>query len=229
VGNFWVAAVVATVAVGVVALGIERLTIKPLQGRDPLHSLIVTFGLVLIFQQVALELFGGDTRNITPPFGGSVSFAGITYPTARLAIILGCVVILAGVWYLLERTRLGILIRASAQDLETARSLGVPADRVFMLTFVISAMLAALAAVFLAPIRAIFPTMGSSVILDAFIVVIIGGLGSVTGAVFAAVFIGLVQALSVLFLPPFYTQVISFAVLIVVMLLKPEGIFGGGS
>jgi branched-subunit amino acid ABC-type transport system permease component len=225
-GNFWLAAAVAALAVGVIAIVIEKLAIEPLHGRDPLDTLIVTFGMVLIFQQLALEVFGGGTSTIEPPFTGSVSIAGITYPMSRLFVIVGCLVILLGVWYLLERTRLGILIRASAQDLETSRTLGVPADRIFMLTFGISAVLAAVAAAFLAPIRSVYPTMGSSVILDAFIVVIVGGLGSVSGAVIVALFIGLVQALSVLYLPPFSTQIISFVVLIVIMLVKPEGIFG---
>ena len=227
VGNFWIAALIATVIVSIIAVVVERLTIRPLYGRDPLQSLIVSFGLVIIFQQAALEIFGGGTQSIAPPLTGSLSVAGIVYPMSRIAVIIGCLVTLAGVWYLLERTRLGIMIRASAQDLETARSLGVPADRVFMLTFGISAGLAAIAAAFLGPIRAVYPTMGASVILDAFIVVIIGGLGSVPGAVIAALFIGVIQSVSVLYLPAFMTQVSSFVVLIIILLIKPEGLLGG--
>lgn len=117
------------------------------------------------------------------------------------------------------------MIRASAQDLETARSLGVPANRIFTMVFVISAMLAVVAAGFLIPLRSVYPTVGLSVILDAFIVVIIGGLGSLGGAVLAALLIGLVQSLTVIWFPSYMAEVLSFSLLILVMLFRPQGIF----
>lgn len=227
IGNFWIAVIAAAAITFVISLAMERLTLKPLRGRDPLQSLIVTFGFVLIFQQVALEIFGGSPLGMPTPITGTLSVAGITYPWIRIATIIGAVVILGSLFLFLSRTRLGIMMRASAEDLDTARTLGVPADRVFALSMGISAILAALAAPFLAPIRGVSPTMGAGVIIPAFIVVIVGGLGSVTGAVVAALIIGLVEAMSVLFIPPFLSQVISLGVLILVLLVRPEGLFGG--
>lgn len=227
VGNFWVGLIGAVILTAVISIILERVTLKPLRGRDPLQSLIVTFGFVLIFQQAALEIFGGSPLEMPTPITGTLSVAGITYPWIRIATIIGAVIILGALFLFLSRTRLGIMMRASAEDLDTARTLGVPADRVFSLSIGISAVLAALAAPFLAPIRGVNPTMGAGVIVPAFIVVIVGGLGSVWGAVAAALIIGLVESMSVLFIPPFLSQVISLGVLIVVLLVRPEGLFGG--
>ena len=227
VGNFWVALVGAVIITVGISLLIERLTLKPLRGRDPLQSLIVTFGFVLVFQQLALEIFGGSPLEMPTPITGTLSIAGVTYPWIRIATIVGATIILAALFLFLSRTRLGIMMRASADDLNTARTLGVPADRVFSLSIGISAVLAALAAPFLAPIRGVTPTMGAGVIIPAFIVVIVGGLGSVTGAVVAALIIGMIEAMAVLFIPPFTAQIISLGVLILVLLARPEGLFGG--
>jgi branched-subunit amino acid ABC-type transport system permease component len=226
IGNFWIGLALAGVFVAVLSVGIERLTLKPIRERDPLQSLIVTFGFVLIFQQVILELFGGSPRGMPTPVSGTFTVAGITYPWVRIATIVGALVMLGLLFVFLDRTRLGIEMRASAQDLDAARTLGVRSDRIFSVSFALSAVLAAVAAGFLAPIRGVSPTMGAGVILNAFIVVIVGGLGSVFGAVVAALIIGLTEAISVLFIPAFMTQIIALGFLIVVLLIRPEGLFG---
>jgi len=227
VGNFWVGLAGAIVLAGVVGVGMERITLKPLRDRDPLQSLIVTFGFVLVFQQAALEIFGGSPRSMPTPITGTFSMFGITYPWIRISTIVGSAIILAGLFAFLSRTRLGIMMRASAEDLDTARTLGIPADRIFSISMAISAGLSAVSAAFLAPIRGVSPTMGAGVIVISFIVVIVGGLGSVTGAVGAALLIGLVQAMTVLFLPAFVSEIMALGVLILVLLVRPEGLFGG--
>jgi branched-subunit amino acid ABC-type transport system permease component len=227
IGNFWLAVAVGVLLTAVVGIGIERIALKPLRGRDPLQSLIVTFGLVLILQQAALEIFGGSPKDMPTPITGTVKFFGITYPWIRIATIIGAVVIIGALFVFLSRTRLGIMMRASAEDLDTARALGVPSDRVFSLSVAISAILAALASPLLGPIRGVNPTMGAGVIVTAFIVVIVGGLGSVRGAVVASLLIGLIESMTVLFIPPWMSQILALAVLIVVLLVKPEGLFGG--
>jgi branched-subunit amino acid ABC-type transport system permease component len=227
VGNFWIGLLGAVILTVVISVLMERLTLKPIRDRDPLQSLIVTFGFVLIFQQVALEIFGGSPQGMPTPITGTLSIGGFTYPWIRVATIVAGAIIIGALFLFLSRTRLGIMMRASAEDLDTARTLGVPADRVFSVSIGISAALAALAAPFLGPVRGVSPTMGAGVIIPAFIVVIVGGLGSVKGAVVAALLIGLVEAMSVLFIPPFISQVISLGVLIVVLLIRPEGLFGG--
>ena len=227
VGNYWIGLIIAAVAVSIMAAVMDKLTLEPIRDRPPLQSLIVTFGLVLILQRAAFEIFSGTPRSMPTPISGGVELLGVTYPASRLAIIVGSLLIMGVTWLFLERTRMGIYIRATAQDLTAARTLGVPAPRVFTLVFAISAGLAALAAGFLAPIRSVYPTMGVTVILEAFIVVIVGGLGSLTGAVLAALLIGVVQSMTVLFAPAYMAQITSFVILIVVLLVRPEGIMGG--
>ncbi|MFB6311005.1 MAG: branched-chain amino acid ABC transporter permease [Salinirussus sp.] len=227
VGIFWVGVAIAALISAAIAIIIERVTLKPLRGRDPLQSLIVTFGFVLILQQAALEIFGGSPKDMPTPITGTVKFFGITYPWIRIATIVGGLIIIAALFLFLRRTRLGIMMRASAEDLDTARALGVPSDRIFSLSMGISALLAALAAPFLGVIRGVNPTMGSGVIVTAFIVVIVGGLGSVQGAVVAALLIGLIESMTVLFIPPWASQILALGVLILVLLVKPEGLFGG--
>jgi branched-subunit amino acid ABC-type transport system permease component len=225
-GNFWIAVAGAALFTAAFSVGMERVTLKPLRGRDPLQSLIVTFGFVLILQQLALEIFGGSPQEMPTPITGTLQIFGITYPWIRIAMIVGGVIILAALFYFLARTRLGIMMRASAEDLDTARALGVPSDRVFSLSIGISAILAALAAPFLGVVRGVNPTMGAGVIIPAFIVVIVGGLGSVWGAVVAALIIGLIESMTVLVLPPWMSQILALAVLIGVLLVRPEGLFG---
>jgi branched-chain amino acid transport system permease protein len=226
VGNYWVGLVIAAVLVAIFGAVVEWITLRPIRDRDPLQSLIVTFGFVLVFQQTILEIFGGSPKNMPTPITGTLTFAGITYPWNRIAAMVGALVIIGGLFLFLSRTRLGIMMRASSQDLDAARTLGVPADRVFSISFALSVGLAALAAGFLAPIRGVSPTMGTGVILDAFIVVIVGGLGSVFGAVVAALLIGLTQSLSIIVLPSYMSQIIALLLLIIVLLVKPEGLFG---
>lgn len=226
VGNFWLGLVLAAIGVSLFALIVERLALKPIRDREPLQSLIVTFGLLLVLEQTVLEIFGGAPMGMPTPVTGTLNIAGITYPWVRVVAIFGSIIIFGALFLFLSRTRLGVMMRASAQDLDAARTLGVPADRVFAISFALSCGLAALAAGFLAPIRGVTPTMGSGVIVEAFIVVIVGGLGSVIGAVVAALIIGLTQSLSVIVLPAYATQIIALAFLIVVLLIKPEGLFG---
>lgn len=226
VGNFWVGVVLAAIGVAFFAAVLEKLTLKPIRERDPLLSLIVTFGYILVLQQLILEIFGGAPRGMPTPITGTVSVAGITYPAVRIVTIAGSIVVLVGLFVFLSRTRLGIMMRASAQDLDAARTLGVRADRVFSVSFALSAAMAAIAAGFLAPIRGVSMIMGFDVIIDAFIVVIVGGLGSVIGAIVAALIIGLTQSMTVLVLPPYMSQIIALVFLIVVLLVKPTGLFG---
>ncbi len=226
-GSYWLAVFVAAVIVSIIAIAVEQLTIRPLRGRDPHDALIVTFGLVLISQQLALELFGGRPKSLSGPIEGSIALpGGNQFPLMRIAIIAGSALIILLTWLLLERTRLGVIIRASSQDIETARTLGVPANRVYTFVFIIGAFLAAVAAGFLGPIRGLSPGMSHDIILEIFIVIIVGGMGSIPGAVIAALLIGLLQALSVLWLPAFASQIAAFALLIIVLLVRPEGLLG---
>jgi branched-chain amino acid transport system permease protein len=225
-GSFWVALVVAPLLVAVVGAITEVATLRPLYRREPLHGLIMTFGLALIFREGARQLFGGNMRRILPPIEGSIPLLGMTYPKYRLFLLAISSILLLGIWLFFTRTRAGIVVRAAVQDAEMLDGLGVNVPRVFTLTFAGSAALAATAGLLLAPVFTVYPQMGVEMILLAFIVVILGGMGSLGGSVVAAFVIGIAQSLLTLWMNPQRVAIAIFGIMIVVLVVRPRGFFG---
>ena len=224
--SFWVALIVAPVLVGLVAAVTEMTTLRPLYRREPLYGLILTFGLALVFREGARQIWGGDMRRILPPFTGSTPLLGMTYPNYRLFLLAAASVILLALWLFFTRTRAGIVVRAAVQDAEMLDGLGVDVRRVFTLTFAASGALAALAGLLLAPVFTVYPQMGVEMILLAFIVVILGGMGSMGGSVVAAFVIGVAQSLFSLWMNPQRVAIAIFGIMIVVLIVRPRGFFG---
>jgi branched-subunit amino acid ABC-type transport system permease component len=224
--SFWVALIAAPVLVGVVAAVTEMTTLRPLYRREPLYGLILTFGLALVFREGARQIWGGDMRRILPPVAGSTPLLGMTYPNYRLFLLAASSVILLALWLFFTRTRAGIVVRAAVQDSEMLDGLGVDVKRVFTLTFAASGALAALAGLLLAPIFTVYPQMGVEMILLAFIVVILGGMGSMGGSVVAAFVIGVAQSLFSLWMNPQRVAIAIFGIMIVVLIVRPRGFFG---
>ncbi len=224
--SFWVALVAAPVLVGVVAAVTEMTTLRPLYRREPLYGLILTFGLALVFREGARQIWGGDMRRIMPPFTGSTPLLGMTYPDYRLFLLVASSLILLALWLFFTRTRAGIVVRAAVQDSEMLDGLGVNVRRVFTLTFAASGALAALAGLLLAPVFTVYPQMGVEMILLAFIVVILGGMGSMGGSVVAAFVIGVTQSLFSLWMNPQRVAIAIFGIMIVVLVVRPRGFFG---
>ncbi len=212
--SFWAALVVAPLAVGAIGAVTEVTTLRPLYRREPLYGLILTFGLALVFREGARQIWGGDMRRIMPPFAGSTPLLGMTYPNYRLFLLAASSAILLAIWLFFTRTRAGILVRAAVQDAEMLE------------TFAGSAALAALAGLLLAPIFTVYPQMGVEMILLAFIVVILGGMGSMGGSVIAAFVIGLAQSLLTLWMNPQRVAIAIFAIMIVILIVRPRGFFG---
>src|SRR5436853_541401 len=185
--SFWVALLVAPLLVGVVGAVTEMTTLRLVYNREPLYGLILTFGLALVFREGARQIWGGDMRRILPPVTGSTPLLGMTYPNYRLFLLAISSVLLLAIWLFFTKTRAGILVRAAVQDAEMLDGLGVNVPRVFTLTFAGSAALAALAGLLLAPVFTVYPYMGVEMILLAFIVVILGGMGSMGGSVVGAI------------------------------------------
>lgn len=224
--SFWVALIVAPLAVGVVGAVTEVLTLRPLYRREPLYGLILTFGLALVFREAVRQIWGGDMRRILPPFTGSTPLLGMTYPNYRLFLLAAASVMLLVIWLFFTRTRAGIIVRAAVQDAEMLDGLGVNVRRVFTLTFAASAALAALAGLLMAPEFTVYPQMGVEFILLAFIVVILGGMGSLGGSVVAAFVIGIAQSLFSLWMNPQRVAIAIFGIMIVVLVVRPRGFFG---
>jgi len=224
--SFWVALIAAPVLVGLVAAATEATMLRPLYRREPLYGLILTFGLALVFREAARQIWGGDMRRILPPFAGSTPLLGMTYPDYRLFLLAASSAILLALWLFFTRTRAGIVVRAAVQDAEMLDGLGVDVRRVFTLTFAASGALAALAGLLLAPVFTVYPQMGVEMILLAFIVVILGGMGSMGGSVIAAFVIGITQSLFSLWMNPQRVAIAIFGLMILVLIVRPRGFLG---
>ena len=224
--SFWIALILAPLLVAILAVITEVTTLRPLYRREPLYGLILTFGLALVFREGARQIWGGDMRRILPPFTGSTPFLGMTYPNYRLFLLAISTVLLVAIWLFFTRTRAGVVVRAAVQDAEMLDGLGVNVARVFTLTFAGSAALAALAGLLLAPVFTVYPQMGVEMILLAFIVVILGGMGSLGGSVIAAFVIGIAQSLLTLWMNPQRVAIAIFGLMIVVLVVRPRGFFG---
>ena len=224
--SFWVALILAPLLVAALGAVTEVATLRPIYRREPLYGLILTFGLALVFREGARQIWGGDMRRILPPVTGSTPLLGMTYPNYRLFLLGASSVLLLAIWLFFTRTRAGILVRAAVQDAEMLDGLGVNVPRLFTLTFAGSAALAALAGLLLAPVFTVYPQMGVEMILLAFIVVILGGMGSMGGSVVAAFAIGTAQSLFSLWMNPQRVAIAIFGIMIVVLIVRPRGFFG---
>jgi branched-chain amino acid transport system permease protein len=227
VPNFWAAILFAAVGIGLLGILIEVLMFRPLYGREPIFHLLLTFGLGMVFREAARLIWGGATKRIEMPVSGAIEFLGMIYPLYRLVILAIGIIILTVIWYLLTKTEAGATLRAASQDRQMAVALGINVQKVFTLTFAGGVALAAIAGVLMSPIFFVYPTMGIDAILRAFIVVIVGGLGNILGAVVASLLVGEVESLASLWISPTWAETLVFGVLIITMVIKPSGLFGG--
>lgn len=226
-GQFWLAMLAAPLGVGIFGLLLEFVMIRPLYGRDPLLQVLLTFGVAVVVREAVEIIWGPRVQLLLPPaaLAGSVQFLGIQYPTYRLAVLVAAFVVAGVVWLVLRRTSIGLIVRSGTYDRDMVDALGINVRRVFTGVFVAGAMLAALAGVLVGPLRSVQPDMGNDVIVDAFIAVIVGGLGSLPGAVAGALLVGIAELLGALVIPGMAKAAIYVAVA-VVMIIRPAGLFG---
>ncbi|MCY0155007.1 branched-chain amino acid ABC transporter permease [Hoeflea alexandrii] len=226
--NYWV--LIALVPILMIPIGVltERYLIRRVYDGGDRHvsTLLLTFGLGMIVEDLLKIIFGPNTHRPENPLPGATEVLGVFIPTYRLFLIaIGAVVIIA-VALVVYRTRLGAMVRAAAFDRNMAASLGVRVGWVYSGAFAFGVALAGLAGVLLAPIYSVFPTMGHDFILMAFTVVIVGGMGSIWGAVIAGVLLTQIQAISSLIISPVWADPIVFGVMVLVLMFRPQGIFG---
>lgn len=226
VNNFWVALLAGGIVIGLLGVVFEMTMFRPLYRSDPIFQLLLTFGLGMVLREGARLVWGGTTLRVEAPVTRAVDLLGMTYPGYRLVILGVGILLLAVIWWVLNRTMTGAMIRAASQDRQMAVALGVNVSRVYTLTFASGVGLAGLAGVLMSPIYFVYPTMGIDVILRAFIVVIMGGMGSIAGAVIAALLIGQVESLASLWISPTWAETLVFVVLIATMVWRPQGIGG---
>lgn len=226
--NFWI--VVALVPLLMLPLGVavERVLVRRVFHSGDRHTLtlLLTLGLSMIMIDALKIGFGPNTVRPETPVTGGVELLGVFLPAYRVLLIGIGAAIIAAVYLLIYRTSLGAMIRAAAFDRNMAASLGVPVERVYSATFAFGVALAGLAGVLLSPVFSVFPTMGHDFLVLAFTVVIVGGMGSIKGAVLAGLLLTQVQAVSSLYISPVWTDPIVFGIMVLVLMVRPQGLFG---
>ena len=193
---------------------------------DPEATIVATIGLLYIFQQAALSFYGPDARPVAAPFDLRLQLPWFGYSGYKLFVVVAAAVILLGVWLLMTRTRAGLVMRATQVDRDTARNFGIDVDRVYAGTFALGAALAAAAAVLIVPIQQAHYLMGHDPLLLSFIVVIIGGLGSLRGTLVAALIIGLSDGVISMVFSPTLAKIIATLAVALVLVFRPQGLFG---
>ena len=226
-GTFWVAAIGAALAVAVLGGVVERLLFRHLYGKEELYQLLFTYALVLILSDGAKILWGTQQKSVSRPPGlsGSLSVLGATIPYYNLFILLLGPAIALGFWFVLQRTRVGRLIRAAALDRESLGALGVNVNALYTGVFVLASFLGGLGGALVTPVRTIVPGMDTEIIFEAFVVVVIGGLGSFWGTFLGALVYGQVLSFGILLFPQFSIFSV-FALMAAVLIVRPWGLLG---
>ncbi|WP_028035630.1 branched-chain amino acid ABC transporter permease [Chelativorans sp. J32] len=223
--GFLLALVVSPLIVAAIALLSDRLVLRRLN-YEPQATIVATIGLLYIIQQLALTFYGPDARPVQAPFDMRLALPWFGYSAYKLAIIAASIFLIIATWIGLTRTKAGLVMRATQSDPDTAQAFGIPVDRVYAVVFALGAGMAALAAVLIVPIQQAHYLMGQDPLLLSFVVVIIGGLGSLRGTVVAALFIGLSDGIISMFFSPTLAKMLATLLVALVLVFRPQGLFG---
>jgi len=225
--NYWVSLVVTPLIVGASGVLIERTMLKQLYKLDHLYGLLLTFGLALIIQGLFRNEFGSSGMPYPAPevFQGAFNLGFMFLPKYRAWVIVASLVVCISTWYVIERTKLGGYLRAATENPSLVQAFGINVPRMITLTYGFGVALAALAGVMAAPIYQVNPTMGADLIIVVFAVVVIGGMGSILGAILTGFGLGLIEGLTKVFYPE-ASNVVIFVIMTIVLLIKPAGLFG---
>jgi branched-chain amino acid transport system permease protein len=230
-GNFWVALFGATLIALVVGGIIEVTLIRRLYGRDHLAQVLLSFGLILVVDEVRQILFGKDVHSVAPPdvLRGAIKLTdNLSYPIYRLAIGVFGLLVAAAIFVIIRRTKIGMIVRAGAENREMTKALGISFDTVNLGVFSVGIALAALAGAVIAPVATVYPGMGDSMLILSFVVVVLGGIGSIEGAAIGALLIGLTDTFGKIFFPSL-SSVLVYLLMAAVLLVRPNGILGRGA
>jgi branched-chain amino acid transport system permease protein len=228
--GYWPALVLAPLIVGFIGILIERFLLQWLYKLDHLYGLLLTFGLALIIEGIFRRFYGssGQPYRVPESLPGGQDLGFMFLPNYRAWVIAVSVVVCFGTWFVIERTRLGSYLRAATENPALVRAFGINVPRMIMLTYGFGVALAALAGVLAAPIYNVSPQMGSDLIIVVFAVVVIGGMGSILGAILTGFALGIIEGLTKVFFPEASNTVI-FVIMVIVLLIRPTGLFGRGA
>jgi branched-chain amino acid transport system permease protein len=223
--NYWLAMLGAAAAVAVIAMLAQRLVFHPLRKAPELHDMIAAIGILLFLEAGAQLLFGADLQRMPTPYDHIVHVFGLTAPMQRLLIVAGAFGLMVVLHLFLNHTTMGSTIVAMAQDRDGATLMGIDTRRTTLLVFAISGALAAVAAVLYAPINLVYPSMGNLVITKAFVIIILGGMGSFPGAIVGGLIIGMAESFGGFYFSTDYKDIIAFVLLVMILSLRPHGLF----
>ncbi len=225
--GYWWALLITPIAVALTGMVIERTMLSRLYKLDHLYGLLLTFGIALIIQGVFLNYFGsaGQPYQLPQEFSGAFNLGFMFLPKYRAWVIIASVIVCIGTWYVIERTKLGSYLRAATENPSLVQAFGINVPRMVTLTYGCGVGLAALAGVMAAPIYQVNPLMGANLIIVVFAVVVIGGMGSILGAILTGFGLGVIEGLTKVFYPEASNTVI-FVIMVIVLLIKPAGLFG---
>jgi branched-chain amino acid transport system permease protein len=224
-GNYWLALLVAAIVIAVLGAVLQMTTLRPLIGRDPLTTILATFGVSLVVQKYALWQWGPSVRQISEPVRGDFNLFHLQYPWYRIVTALLAGLIIGALWLFLKYGKYGIWIRATTQDRVMAQAMGIPVPLVYTAVFAIGSAMAAASGVLFGPFAGVTQTMGFDFTLRAFIVVVVGGMGNLGGSILASIFVSLLEAYAAIVVSPAQAVIVSFIVLVLTMLFRPTGLF----
>lgn len=226
--NYWLAMFLSVVLVAIIGVLCERLIFHKLGTLNPMRVMVAAIGVLLFFESFAHLVFGTEYQRMASPYENIITVFGLTVTVQRILIIIAAIVLMIALHLFLTRTMLGASIIAMAQNREGAFLVGINSNQVAMLTFAIAGGLAAAAASLASPISLVFPTMGNLVIMKAFVIIIIGGMGSIPGAIVGGFLLGLSESLGATYISNDYKDLIAFILLVIILTVKPTGLFSRG-
>lgn len=214
----------------VIGVIFQRGIIQPIQKTSANMKIFVTVGVSILLQNVALFFWGGQHRSVSTAYSTStLSIGTIQVSSSRLIAFIGALVLVVALFWIMERSMIGNALRAIAEDKDTARLIGIPVNRFYLVATGMSAVLAGAAGALMTPFTSVYPTFGMQMTLIAFIVVVVGGMGSMMGSLVGGILLGAVETLAGSYIAPSLQQVVLFALFIIVILVRPQGIFGKGA
>ncbi len=225
--NYWAALIVAPLVVGAIGLVIERLLLKHLYKLDPIYGLLLTFGISLVFEGLFREQYGvsGQSYPVPEALQGATNLGFMVLPNYRAWVVVASLIVCLGTWLLIEKTRLGAMLRAGTEKPQLVQAFGINVPLLVMFTYAGGAALAAMAGVLAAPVIQVTPLMGSNLIIVVFAVVVIGGMGSILGSILTGLALGLIEGLTKVFYPE-ASNIVVFVIMAIVLMIRPAGLFG---
>lgn len=225
--NFWLATLLAMIIVALIGVITEKLIFRPTRSQPLINSMVISITLSVFIMNLARHLFGADSKSVRTAMSDRVvTIAGASFNVQRLLVFISACIIMYLLYIMIEKTKIGKAMRACAENHSAAQLMGINLDKIFSLTFAIGCALAAAAGALMAPIFFTHPAMGMLPLMKAFGVVIMGGLGNVYGAVFSGIILGVTESMTAAYISPALKDAVAFILIIIVLLFKPNGLFG---